>query len=70
MLTPSTDTSCMIIGMLLALLLPAVQQARAAGRRNTCANNLRNVGQAMLGEAEVRRHFPAANGDCHMTVTA
>ena len=36
-----------IIGMLMALLLPAVQQAREAGRRNTCNNNLRNLGIAM-----------------------
>ncbi|MGH7193400.1 MAG: DUF1559 domain-containing protein, partial [Candidatus Saccharimonadales bacterium] len=36
-----------IIGMLMALLLPAVQQAREAGRRNTCNNNLHNWGLAM-----------------------
>jgi prepilin-type N-terminal cleavage/methylation domain-containing protein/prepilin-type processing-associated H-X9-DG protein len=36
-----------IIGMLMALLLPAVQQAREAGRRNTCGNNMRNCADAI-----------------------
>ena len=44
-----------IIAMLMALLLPAVMSARAAGRRTVCANNLRNVGLAMRGEAEANR---------------
>lgn len=46
-----------IIGMLTAILLPAVQQAREASRRNTCANNIRNLGLAMLGHAEAARRF-------------
>ncbi|MEX2119271.1 MAG: DUF1559 domain-containing protein [Pirellulales bacterium] len=35
-----------IIGMLMALLLPAVQQARESGRRTVCSNSLYNLGRA------------------------
>ena len=47
-----------IIGMLMALLLPAVQQARESGRRNTCSNNIRNLGLAVLAHAEAAKRFP------------
>jgi prepilin-type N-terminal cleavage/methylation domain-containing protein/prepilin-type processing-associated H-X9-DG protein len=47
-----------IIGMLMALLLPAVQSAREAGRRNTCSNNMRQVAVAMLSLEASKRAFP------------
>ena len=37
-----------IIGMLMAMLLPAVQSARESGRSNTCRNNMRNFGLALV----------------------
>ncbi len=48
-----------IIGMLMALLLPAVQAAREAGRRNTCKNNLRQIGLALLNHESAFKHFPS-----------
>jgi prepilin-type N-terminal cleavage/methylation domain-containing protein/prepilin-type processing-associated H-X9-DG protein len=50
-----------IIGMLVALLLPAVQSAREAGRRATCMNNQKNLSLAMLNFESVHRRFPGYN---------
>ena len=47
-----------IIGMLMALLLPAVQSAREAGRANTCRNNMRNVGLAMIQFETQKSRYP------------
>jgi prepilin-type N-terminal cleavage/methylation domain-containing protein/prepilin-type processing-associated H-X9-DG protein len=48
-----------IIGILVALLLPAIQAAREAARRIQCANNLKNLALAMLTHHDTVRHFPA-----------
>ena len=48
-----------ISGVLIALLMPAVQQAREAGRRTVCLGNLRQVGIALANYADVHSRFPA-----------
>jgi prepilin-type N-terminal cleavage/methylation domain-containing protein len=47
-----------IIGILIALLLPAVQAARESARRTQCANNVKQMGLAMLNYENVRKQFP------------
>jgi prepilin-type N-terminal cleavage/methylation domain-containing protein/prepilin-type processing-associated H-X9-DG protein len=47
-----------IIGMLVGLLLPAVQQAREASRRTQCQNNLRQIGVGILEYEELSDAFP------------
>lgn len=47
-----------IIGVLVALLLPAVQSARAAARRATCASHLRQIGLATAGFEASERRLP------------
>ncbi len=47
-----------VIGMLVALLLPAVQSARTSARRMQCVNNLRQIGLATANYASANNHLP------------
>jgi prepilin-type N-terminal cleavage/methylation domain-containing protein/prepilin-type processing-associated H-X9-DG protein len=61
-----------IIGILVALLLPAVQAAREAARRASCENKLHQIGVALQNYHAARGVFPygANDGDCEANTPA
>jgi prepilin-type N-terminal cleavage/methylation domain-containing protein len=53
-----------IIGILMALLMPAIQSARESGRRASCMNNIRQLQVAMVAYEQSRGAFPAGRDGC------
>jgi prepilin-type N-terminal cleavage/methylation domain-containing protein/prepilin-type processing-associated H-X9-DG protein len=58
-----------IIGVLVALLLPAVQAAREASRRASCTNNMKNIGVAMHNYLTARKEFPPGRNGCESSTS-
>ena len=54
-----------IIGILIAMLLPAIQAAREAGRRTQCINNLKQQGLAVQSFHSVRKALPSSRACDH-----
>ena len=56
-----------IIGILVGLLLPAIQSAREAARRMQCGNNLKQMGLAFNAYEATTKYYPAGREGCGNT---
>ena len=59
-----------IIGILVSLLLPAINGVRAIARRMQCGSNLREIGQALLTHEETYKAFPPGVPICGETTVS
>jgi prepilin-type N-terminal cleavage/methylation domain-containing protein/prepilin-type processing-associated H-X9-DG protein len=59
-----------IIGLLLSMLLPAMQAARESGRRSSCANNLKQLATACQSHITSMTHYPTGGWDAASTTIA
>ncbi len=59
-----------IIGVLIALLLPAIQAAREAARRNQCSNKVKQLGLGLQNHHDVFKRFPAVSNQSNLNGAA
>lgn len=59
-----------IIGILVGMLLPAVQSVREAARQTVCSNNMRQISLALALHESSRSEFPAGRNGCSTTIGA